>query len=37
MRDEKATDLYALLDESDPIVLPEVEPVVRVVSWYSAL
>jgi vacuolar protein sorting-associated protein 3 len=36
-RSEKMTDLYALLDESDAIVLPEVEPVFRAARQYSAL
>ncbi|KAH9074328.1 hypothetical protein EDB83DRAFT_2312651 [Lactarius deliciosus] len=36
-RGEKTTDLYALLDESDLVVLPEVEPVFRATSQYSAL
>ncbi|KAH9018541.1 hypothetical protein EDB85DRAFT_2154432 [Lactarius pseudohatsudake] len=36
-RGEKTTDLYALLDESDSVVLPEVEPVFRATSQYSAL
>lgn len=36
-RGEKTTDLYALLDESDMIVLPEVEPVLRATGQYSAL
>ncbi|KAI0288353.1 hypothetical protein BC826DRAFT_1038656 [Russula brevipes] len=36
-RAEKTTDLYALLDESDIIILPEVEPVFRETSQYSAL
>ncbi|KAH9962835.1 hypothetical protein BC827DRAFT_1129633 [Russula dissimulans] len=36
-RGEKSTDLYALLDESDIIVLPEVEPVFRATGRYSAL
>ncbi len=34
---EKTTDLYALLDESDMIVFPEVEPVFRATGQYSAL
>ena len=36
-RGEKTTDLYALLDESDTIVLPEVEPIFRAIGLYSAL
>lgn len=36
-RAEKATDLYALLDESDVVILPEVEPVFRATAQYSAL
>jgi hypothetical protein len=36
-RAEKTTDLYALLDESDIIILPEVEPVFRETGQYSAL
>jgi len=36
-RAEKTTDLYALLEESDIIVLPEVEPVFRATSLCSAL
>ncbi|KAH9057206.1 hypothetical protein EDB87DRAFT_1578953 [Lactarius vividus] len=36
-RSEKTTDLYALLDESDLVVLPEVEPVFRATGQYSAL
>ncbi|KAI9438733.1 hypothetical protein H4582DRAFT_2057353 [Lactarius indigo] len=36
-RGEKTTDLYALLDESDLVVLPEVEPVFRATGQYSAL
>lgn len=36
-RGEKTTDLYALLDESDMVVFPEVEPVFRTTGQYSAL
>jgi hypothetical protein len=36
-RAEKTTDLYALLDESDIVILPEVEPVFRATGQYSAL
>jgi hypothetical protein len=36
-RGEKTTDLYALLDMSDIIILPEVEPVFRATGLYSAL
>jgi hypothetical protein len=36
-RGEKTTDLYALLDESDTIILPEVEPVFRATGLYNAL
>lgn len=36
-RGEKTTDLYALLGESDVIILPEVEPVFRATGQYSAL
>jgi hypothetical protein len=34
---EKTTDLHALLDESDVVVYPEVEPVFRATGQYSAL
>ena len=34
---EKTTDLFALLDESDVVVFPEVEPVFRATGQYSAL
>jgi hypothetical protein len=34
---EKTTDLFALLDESDVVVYPEVEPVFRATGQYSAL
>ncbi|KAI0000159.1 hypothetical protein BJV74DRAFT_876958 [Russula compacta] len=34
---EKTTDLYALLDESDTIILPEVEPVFRAIGLFGAL
>ena len=34
---EKTTDLYALLEESDIVILPEVEPVFRATSLYNAL
>jgi hypothetical protein len=36
-RGEKTTDLFALLDESDIINLPEVEPVFRAAGQFSAL
>ncbi len=36
-RGEKTTDLDALLDESDLVVLPEVEPVFRAMGLYNAL
>ncbi|KAI0252527.1 hypothetical protein BJV78DRAFT_1360837 [Lactifluus subvellereus] len=36
-RGEKTTDLFALLDESDMIILPEVEPVFRAAGHFSAL
>ena len=36
-RAEKTTDLFALLEESDIVVLAEVEPVFRATSLYSAL
>ena len=34
---EKTTDLFALLDESDVVVFPEVESVFRATGQYSAL
>ena len=34
---EKATDLFALLDESEVVVFPEVEPVFRATGQYGAL
>jgi hypothetical protein len=34
-RGEKTTDLYALLDELDIIILPEVEPIFRATGRYS--
>jgi hypothetical protein len=34
---EKTTDLHALLDESDVIILAEVEPVFRAAGQYSTL
>ena len=36
-RGEKTTDLDALLAESEHIILPEVEPVLRATGLYSAL
>jgi hypothetical protein len=36
-RSERTSDLYALLDESDMVVLPEVEPVFRATGQYNAL
>ena len=36
-RGEKTTDLYALLEESNMVVFPEVEPVFRATGQYSAL
>jgi hypothetical protein len=36
-RAEKTTDLYALLDKSDVVILPEVKPVFRATGQYSAL
>ena len=36
-RGEKTTDLDALLDESELVILPEVEPVFRAKGLYSAL
>lgn len=34
---EKTTDLFALLDESDVVVFPEIEPVFRATGQYGAL
>jgi len=36
-RGEKTTDLDALLDESELVILPEIEPVFRATGLYSAL
>jgi hypothetical protein len=36
-RSEKTTDLYALLQESNNIVLPEIENVLRDAGQYNAL
>ena len=37
MRGEITTDLDALLDKSELVILPEVEPVLRTTGLYSAL
>ena len=36
-RGEKTTDLDALLEESELVILPEIEPVFRTTGLYSAL
>ncbi|KAH9953727.1 hypothetical protein BGW80DRAFT_1408844 [Lactifluus volemus] len=36
-RGEKMTDLYALLEESEVVILPQVEPVFHAAGQYSAL